>query len=81
MTVFGHSQVLFKVAPVAGKPGPGAKEDYYILSQGQAQDEIEVIKIDEKNGLVTFDNHGNTQELPLIAARLWSRRHPLRPAG
>jgi len=81
MTVFGHSQVLFKVAPVAGKPGPGAKEDYYILSQGQAQDEIEVIKIDEKNGLVTFDNHGNTQELPLVSPPASGPASPASPGG
>ena len=66
MTVFGQSQVLFKVAPA--KPGPGAKEDYYTLSEGQRQDDIEVIKIDDKKSLVTFDNHGTTQELPLAEA-------------
>ena len=64
MGVFGKLQVLFKVAPV-GKAAPGAKEESYILSQGQMQDEITVVNIDEKNGLVTFDNHGTTQQLPL----------------
>jgi hypothetical protein len=81
MTVFGHSQVLFKVAPVAGKPGPGAKEDYYILSQGQRQDDIEVTKIDEKNGLVTFDNHGTTQELPLVSPPASGPAAPASPGG
>jgi len=66
MTVFGHSQVLFKVAGAAAKPGQPAKDEFYILSQGQRQDDIEVTKIDEKNSLVTFDNHGITQELPLV---------------
>jgi hypothetical protein len=64
MGVFGNWQVLLKVAPPA-KPGPPAKDEYYILSEGQRQDDIEVIKIDEKRSLVTFDNHGFTQELPL----------------
>jgi hypothetical protein len=66
MTVFGHSQVLFKVAGAAAKQGQTAKDEFYILSQGQRQDDIEVAKIDEKNSLVTFDNHGITQELPLV---------------
>jgi hypothetical protein len=70
MSVFGYTQVLFKVAAAAGavaKAGQPAKEEFYILSQGQRQDDIEVIKIDEKNSLVTFDNHGTTQELPLAS--------------
>jgi hypothetical protein len=70
MSVFGYTQVLFKVAAAAGvvaKAGQPAKEEFYILSQGQRQDDIEVIKIDEKNSLVTFDNHGITQELPLAS--------------
>jgi len=67
MTVFGQSQVLFKVAP-AGKSGPSAKEEYYTLSEGQRQDDIEVVKIDEKKSIVTFNNSGFTQELPLSDA-------------
>jgi hypothetical protein len=65
MGVFGNWQVLFKVASTAAKPGQPAKDDYYILSEGQRQDDIEVIKIDEKGSIVTFKNHGMTQELPL----------------
>jgi hypothetical protein len=72
MGVFGNWQVLFKVAANAnakpGQPGQPAKDDFYILSQGQRQDDIEVLKIDEKKGIVTFDNHGTTQELPLATA-------------
>ena len=67
MTVFGHSQVLFKVAGAPAKQGQPAKDEFYRLSQGQRQDDIEVTKIDEKNGLVTFNNHGLTQELPLVS--------------
>jgi hypothetical protein len=67
MSIFGQLQVLFKVAGTA-KPGQPAKDESYILSEGQRQDEIEVIQIDEKNSLVTFNNHGIVQELPLVKA-------------
>ncbi|MGA2180628.1 MAG: hypothetical protein ABSH15_13715 [Verrucomicrobiota bacterium] len=67
MSIFGQLQVLFKVADPA-KPGQPAKDEAYILSEGQRQDEIEVIQIDEKNSLVTFNNHGTVQELPLAKA-------------
>ncbi|MGA2788806.1 MAG: hypothetical protein ABSF60_14900 [Verrucomicrobiota bacterium] len=67
MSIFGQLQVLFKVATPA-KPGQPAKEDSYILSEGQRQDEIEVIQIDEKDSLVTFNNHGTVQELALAKA-------------
>jgi len=66
MSFYGHSKVLFKVAGAPAKPGQPAKDEYYTLSQGQRQDDIEVIKIDEKNSIVTFNNHGTTQELPLV---------------
>src|ERR1039457_7132096 len=69
MSVFGRSKVLFKVADAAAaRARPPAKEEFYILSEGQRQDDIEVMAIDEENGLVTFDNHGFTQELPLANA-------------
>jgi hypothetical protein len=64
LSIFGHSQVLFKAA--VAKPGQAAKDESYNLSEGQSEDEIEVIRIDEKNGIVTFNNHGTTQELPLV---------------
>jgi hypothetical protein len=67
MSEFGYLKALFRVA-AGNKPGQPSKEEFYILSQGQRQDDIEVIKIDEKNSLVTFDNHGTTQELPLANA-------------
>jgi hypothetical protein len=67
MSIFGQMQVLFKVA-VPAKPGQPAKDQSYILSEGQAQDEIEVTKIDEKASMVTFNNHGVIQELPLANA-------------
>src|ERR1700722_6082263 len=47
MSIFGNLQVLFK-----GTGKPGGKEDSYILMEGQGQDNIEVTKIDEKDGVV-----------------------------
>jgi hypothetical protein len=69
MTIFGEVQVLFKVA---GTPKPGGSpstDESYILSEGQRQDDIEVVKIDEKNSIITFNNHGETQQLPLVVTQ------------
>ena len=65
MTIFGNLQVLFKVAT---KPPPGQpqKDDSYVMGEGERQDEIEVVKIDGKAGVVTFNNHGTLQELSLV---------------
>jgi hypothetical protein len=65
--ILGQMQALFKAAATA-KPGKPAGDESYILSEGQRQDDIEVVKIDEKAGIVTFNNHGETQELTLVAA-------------
>jgi hypothetical protein len=43
-----------------------AHDESYVLSEGEQQDEIEVTKIDKKGGMVTFSNHGQVQELPLV---------------
>ncbi len=67
MSIFGRLQVLFKVA-IPAKAEQPAKDEAYILSEGQRQDEIEVVQIDEKAGLVTFNNHGTVQELALVKA-------------
>lgn len=65
MTVFGKLQVLFKVAkpPPAGQP---AKDESYVMSEGDRQDDIEVQKIDEPNATITFNNHGTIQTLELM---------------
>lgn len=79
MSIFGQLQVLFKVAP---KPGqPGAKEQSYVLSEGQSQDEIEVVRINEKAGVVTFNNHGTEQEIPLANAPALNMPMPGGPGG
>jgi len=63
MSVFGSVQTLFKVTD--GQP---AGQKSYILGEGQREDNIEVVRIDEKSAVVTFNNHGTIQELPLVAA-------------
>jgi hypothetical protein len=64
MSIFGQLQVLFKVA-VPASNGKPAEDKPYILGEGEGQDEIEVVKIDDKAGIVTFNNHGIMQDLPL----------------
>ena len=64
MTLFGKLQVLFKVAGVA-HPGQPPKDESYVLSEGDRQDDIEVQSIDEKAAMITFDNHGVIQKLAL----------------
>ena len=61
MDVFGNLKVLFKTTTKQ----PGSKENYYDLAQGQSEDDIEVVKIDQKAGLVTFNNNGFSQDIPL----------------
>jgi hypothetical protein len=57
MTIFGRLQALFKVAAKV-KPGQPPKEDAFVLAEGERQDGIEVKKINQPDGIVTFDNHG-----------------------
>jgi len=63
MSVFGQWQVLFKVS--LPRPGQPAKEYTYVLGEGQQQDDIGVVHIDEAAGRVTFNNHGILQDIPL----------------
>jgi hypothetical protein len=67
MTLFGNLQVLFKVAGVA-RPGFPPKDESYVMSVGDREDDIEVEKIDEKSATITFNNHGSIQELGLVPA-------------
>jgi hypothetical protein len=66
MSIFDQLQVLFKVSPRPGQKD--ARDMFYILSEGQAQDEIVVVRIDEQAALITFKNHGILQEIPLANA-------------
>lgn len=63
----GKTQVLFKVSGFS-KPGQPPKDIFYTLKEGERQDDIEVVKIDEKNGIITFKNHGAIQDVALSSA-------------
>jgi hypothetical protein len=66
MSVFGSVQTLFKVTD--NQFGQPVSEKSYILGEGQREDDIKVVRIDEKNAVVTFNNNGTIQELPLVTA-------------
>jgi hypothetical protein len=78
MNVFGKLQAMF-VAKAPDKPGQPGKDQSYVLCAGERQDDIEVVKIDEANAVITFNNHGTIQDLPLVAANASSGSAP--PAG
>jgi hypothetical protein len=67
MSLFGQVQVLFKVAvpPKAGQP---PQDQSYTMGEGDREDGIAVIKIDQAGQTITFDNHGVVQNIPLVAA-------------
>jgi hypothetical protein len=59
--ISGQKWAFFK----ALKVGAASQEKSYALHEGQSQDGIKVLKIDEKTGFVTFNNHGEIQGIPL----------------
>ena len=67
ISLFGKLEVLFKVA-VKPAPGQPAKDASYVMGEGERQDEIEVVKIDQAGEKITFRNHGDLQELMLAEA-------------
>ena len=66
---FGQAQVLFKVSG-------GKKDEFYTLAEGQRQDDIEVVRIDDKDGIITFNNHGVVQNIPLVSTATGSGGSP-----
>jgi hypothetical protein len=62
MSLFGQVQVLFKVA-VPPKAGQGPQEQSYTMGEGDREDGIAVVKIDQVSQTITFDNHGITQNI------------------
>jgi hypothetical protein len=66
-TIFGSAQALFYV-DVPPRPPVPATQKSYILTEGQRQDDIEVTHIDMAKSVVTFNNHGVVQQLPLVKA-------------
>lgn len=78
MTLFGQLQVLFKVA-TPPKPGQPPQDQSYVMSEGDRQDGIEVTKIDREAAVITFNNHGIVQVLPLSVAT--GVNTPVAPVG
>jgi len=66
-TIFGAKEALYKVA-TPPKPGQPAGDMSYALGEGEGEDDIEVVKIDTDADVVTFNNHGTIQDLPMTAA-------------
>jgi hypothetical protein len=60
--ILGRKQALLKVHVAARPPAP-AKDDSYILAEGQTSEDIEVVAIDLKGGVVKVNNHGTPQTL------------------
>lgn len=61
-TIFGDKRALIKVNIPDKFPEP-AKEQSYILREGQASDGIEVLEVQIEPPMVKIDNHGTVQEL------------------
>ncbi|HTB83130.1 MAG TPA: hypothetical protein VK742_05700 [Candidatus Sulfotelmatobacter sp.] len=67
MNVFGQLEVIFKAAiPAKGKEP--AHDQSYVMAEGEREDDIEVVKIDDKASVITFVNHGIKQDLALADA-------------
>ncbi len=56
-TILGNKRALMKVQ-VPAKPGEPAKEQSYILTEGQRDGEIEVLEINEQEGSVKVNESG-----------------------
>ena len=61
-SILGMKQALLKTQ-VAARPPQPARDESYILTEGQSEGDIEVIAIDEKAGTVKVNNHGTPQTL------------------
>ena len=64
MTILGKKQVLMKIHLPAKPPEP-AKDESYILSEGERDGDVEVLAIDQSTGSVKLNNHGVEQDLSL----------------
>lgn len=63
-TILDRRQVMLKVATAARPPEP-AKEASYLWSEGQGEDDIEVVAIDADAGTVTIKNRGEPLSLTM----------------
>jgi hypothetical protein len=61
-TILGNKRALMKVQ-IPGKPGTPAKEEAFVLAEGQMFDGVEVLEIDEKIGSVKVNDYGTVTNL------------------
>lgn len=59
-TILGSLQVLFTTVDIRG----GQKKSH-LLSEGQAEDGVEIVRINQMTAMITFNNHGVRQEIAL----------------
>ena len=64
-TILGNKRALLKGQLPARGQEP-AKDESYMLSEGQRQDGIEIVAIDEKAGKVTVNNNGIPETLDFL---------------
>ena len=65
-SILGPREALFKVTAQSSS-GQITGNKSYLLKEGEAQDGIEVTRVDEGAGVVYFDNHGTAQQIRLGA--------------
>lgn len=65
-TIFGPAEALYRVAG-GNRDGKQWQDESYILQEGQEQDEVAIVAIDPQKDIVTFNNHGVVQTIPLSA--------------
>ena len=63
-TILGRAQVMLKVSTAARPPEP-AKEQSYLMREGQGEDDIEVMEIDALAGTVKLKNRDLVQSLSM----------------
>ena len=57
MSMSGTRQTIFKTTGVNNETAG------FVLGEGESQNKIKVVAIDEQSGMVTFDNHGTIQKI------------------
>jgi hypothetical protein len=77
-TLFDKPEALYKVAGVR-RDGKPPQDESYIFTEGESEDDVEVMSIDVKKNSVTFSNHGVTQEIELTAGQASSGAAPSQP--
>ncbi len=64
-TILGNKRALLK-AQVPPHPPEPAKEESYMLTEGQRDGGVEVLSIDERGGIVKVNNNGQSETLDFV---------------